>query len=314
MENLSVLLTPPSLNREAAGVRFYVPPIFGYAPASGVVRNGDSGVGGARTAFNLFPRLQVGQVVFVPGFNRSGQTQGLFQELPRCLLEEGLQRQQCPGGLDDARRGVLIVGGDTGEALGDSLYKGRIYVRGRIEALGSDAVQAALTDADIALLAGALADAGLDAAPADYKKIVSGKKRYNFDWLACTGPLAPLERIRVPVSSGLPALLRDAGENHRAVCHREHRSPERGGLPENAPTQELPKTMAIACQRSSMRFSRGLIRVSPRMQVWALTPAARPARVAPMRLHRCGSRRNSRRGSCSSPGASRVPSIRAYPK
>lgn len=79
------------------------------------------------------------------------------------------------------QKGVLIVGGDTGEALGDSLYEGRIYVRGRIEALGSDAVQADLTEADIALLASALADAGLDAVPADFKKIVSGKKLYNFD-------------------------------------------------------------------------------------------------------------------------------------
>ena len=77
--------------------------------------------------------------------------------------------------------GTLIVGGDTGEALGDSLYEGRIYVRGRIEALGSDAVQADLTDADISLLSAALADADMEAAPADLKKIVSGKKLYNFD-------------------------------------------------------------------------------------------------------------------------------------
>ena len=79
------------------------------------------------------------------------------------------------------QKGVLIVGGDTGEALGDSLYEGRIYVRGRIEALGSDAIQADLTDADILLLAAALAEADMEAAPADFKKIVSGKKLYNFD-------------------------------------------------------------------------------------------------------------------------------------
>ena len=47
------------------------------------------------------------------------------------------------------QKGVLIVGGDAGEALGDSLYEGKIYIRGKIEALGSDAVQADLTDADI---------------------------------------------------------------------------------------------------------------------------------------------------------------------
>ena len=79
------------------------------------------------------------------------------------------------------QKGVLIIGGDTGEALGDSLYEGRIYVRGRIGALGSDAVQADLTEADITLLTKAFTDADLDMAPADFKKIVSGKKLYNFD-------------------------------------------------------------------------------------------------------------------------------------
>ena len=79
------------------------------------------------------------------------------------------------------QKGVLIVGGDAGEALGDSLYEGKIYVRGRIQALGSDAVQADLTEADIALLTNAFADAGMDMVPADFQKIVSGKKLYNFD-------------------------------------------------------------------------------------------------------------------------------------
>ena len=80
------------------------------------------------------------------------------------------------------QKGVLIIGGDAGEALGDSLYEGTIYIRGRADALGSDAVQADLTDADIALLADALQDAGMgEAVPADFKKIVSGKKLYNFD-------------------------------------------------------------------------------------------------------------------------------------
>ena len=79
------------------------------------------------------------------------------------------------------QKGVLIIGGDAGEALGDSLYEGRIYIRGRADALGSDAVQADLTEEDIFLLAAAFADAGMDMAPAEFKKIVSGKKLYNFD-------------------------------------------------------------------------------------------------------------------------------------
>jgi glutamate synthase domain-containing protein 3 len=79
------------------------------------------------------------------------------------------------------QKGVLIIGGDAGEALGDSLYEGKIYVRGSIAALGSDAVQADLTEGDITLLAAALFDADMDMVPAEFKKIVSGKKLYNFD-------------------------------------------------------------------------------------------------------------------------------------
>jgi len=75
----------------------------------------------------------------------------------------------------------LIIGGDAGEALGDSLYEGKIYLRGKADALGSDAVEADLTEADITLLSAALLDAGLDMAPTEFQKIVSGKKLYNFD-------------------------------------------------------------------------------------------------------------------------------------
>ena len=79
------------------------------------------------------------------------------------------------------QKGVLIIGGDAGEALGDSLYEGRIYLRGTADALGSDAIQVDLEEGDMTLLTQALSDAGMDARPADFKKIVSGKKLYNFD-------------------------------------------------------------------------------------------------------------------------------------
>ncbi len=79
------------------------------------------------------------------------------------------------------QKGALIVCGDAGEALGDSLYEGKIYVRGAIESLGSDAVQADLTEDDAAMLTAALAEAGMDARPDDFKKIVSGKRLYNFN-------------------------------------------------------------------------------------------------------------------------------------
>ena len=59
--------------------------------------------------------------------------------------------------------------------------RARFTFAARREALGSDAVQADLTEDDIALLSAALADAEMDMVPADFKKIVSGKKLYNFD-------------------------------------------------------------------------------------------------------------------------------------
>lgn len=78
------------------------------------------------------------------------------------------------------QKGVLIICGDAGEGLGDSLYEGKIYVRGKIDSLGSDAVIVEQTAEDAAMLESALADAGIHAAASEFQKIVSGKKLYNF--------------------------------------------------------------------------------------------------------------------------------------
>ena len=39
-----------------------------------------------------------------------------------------------------AQAGRLVVRGDAGEALGDSIYEARIYVRGTVASLGADCV------------------------------------------------------------------------------------------------------------------------------------------------------------------------------
>ena len=49
-----------------------------------------------------------------------------------------------------AQAGVLLVGGDAGDALGDSLYEAVIYVAGAIKSLGSDAQIEELTEQDVA--------------------------------------------------------------------------------------------------------------------------------------------------------------------
>jgi methylamine---glutamate N-methyltransferase subunit B len=78
------------------------------------------------------------------------------------------------------QKGTMIICGDVGEALGDSMYEGRIFVGGKIAGLGHDAVIEEITDEDGSFLAAALSDAGLDPKQ-PFRKVVSGRQLYNFD-------------------------------------------------------------------------------------------------------------------------------------
>jgi methylamine---glutamate N-methyltransferase subunit B len=73
------------------------------------------------------------------------------------------------------QRGTLVVGGDAADGIGDSMYEGTIFVGGTIASLGSDAVEAELTDEDRAFLA----DVGIEPKE-EWKKLVAGKKLWNF--------------------------------------------------------------------------------------------------------------------------------------
>jgi glutamate synthase domain-containing protein 3 len=79
------------------------------------------------------------------------------------------------------QKGAIIILGDTGAALGDSLYEGRIFVAGRIGELGNDAVEGALGVDDHRYLTETLQPYGYDAGRYDFKKIVSGRRLWNFD-------------------------------------------------------------------------------------------------------------------------------------
>jgi glutamate synthase domain-containing protein 3 len=79
------------------------------------------------------------------------------------------------------QKGTVIVLGDTGEALGDSLYEGRIFVGGKIGELGNDAVVAPLTAEDGRDLDAILRPFGYDPGRYDFKKIVAGRRLWNFD-------------------------------------------------------------------------------------------------------------------------------------
>jgi glutamate synthase domain-containing protein 3 len=86
------------------------------------------------------------------------------------------------------QRGRMIICGDAGKNLGDSMYDGVIYVGGRIEDLGVDAVEAEMTDLEVAWLKKKLAMYGLEApnGAENLTKIVSGKQLWNYDNLEPT--------------------------------------------------------------------------------------------------------------------------------
>ena len=83
------------------------------------------------------------------------------------------------------QRGRMIVLGDADENLGDSMYDGTIYVGGKIESLGIDAVQADMTELEISWLKQKLEIYELEAPNGveNLQKIVSGKQLWNYDSL-----------------------------------------------------------------------------------------------------------------------------------
>ena len=81
-----------------------------------------------------------------------------------------------------AQKGRLVVCGDAGDALGDSIYEARLYVRGSVKGLGADCVEKEVRDEHRAELRGLLERAGIDDAdPADFRRYGSARRLYNFD-------------------------------------------------------------------------------------------------------------------------------------
>ena len=86
------------------------------------------------------------------------------------------------------QRGRIVILGDVGPNLADSLYDGTIFVGGKIESLGADAVESEMTDLDVDWLKRKLKVAEIDK-KVDFSKmtkIVSGKKLWNYDNLEPT--------------------------------------------------------------------------------------------------------------------------------
>jgi glutamate synthase domain-containing protein 3 len=86
-----------------------------------------------------------------------------------------------------AQKGTLIVCGDAGEAFADSIYETICYVGGKIANLGTDAVTETPSPDDAKSIDSLLAQfldpevrKGLPAGR-EFKKVVAGRKLWNFD-------------------------------------------------------------------------------------------------------------------------------------
>jgi glutamate synthase domain-containing protein 3 len=81
-----------------------------------------------------------------------------------------------------AQKGCLVVCGDAGDALGDSIYEARLYVRGSVKGLGADCVEKELRDEHVAELRALLERAAVtDAEPAQFRRYGSARRLYNFN-------------------------------------------------------------------------------------------------------------------------------------
>ncbi|WP_166418319.1 GltB/FmdC/FwdC-like GXGXG domain-containing protein [Cochlodiniinecator piscidefendens] len=80
-----------------------------------------------------------------------------------------------------AQAGSLVVCGDAGDALGDSCYEAKLFVRGSVKSLGADCIEKEMRPEHIELLKDLLERAGADAKPEEFKRYGSARQLYNFD-------------------------------------------------------------------------------------------------------------------------------------
>lgn len=79
--------------------------------------------------------------------------------------------------------GTLLCLGDAGEALGDSLYEARLFVRGQVKSLGADCVEKEMRPEHLALVADLLrrGEAEGKARPEDFRRYGSARTLYQFN-------------------------------------------------------------------------------------------------------------------------------------
>jgi glutamate synthase domain-containing protein 3 len=81
-----------------------------------------------------------------------------------------------------AQSGNLLVLGDAVDALGDSIYEARLFVRGKVKSLGADCIEKEMRPEHVEIVRELLEKAGLNGAkPSEFRRYGSARKLYNFN-------------------------------------------------------------------------------------------------------------------------------------
>ncbi|MBU6448542.1 MAG: protein glxC [Rhodospirillales bacterium] len=79
-----------------------------------------------------------------------------------------------------AQSGNFVICGDAGDALGDSLYEARIFVKGKVASLGADCEKKEMTEEDKTILANLLQKAGIEDSVESFTRYGSARTLYHF--------------------------------------------------------------------------------------------------------------------------------------
>jgi glutamate synthase domain-containing protein 3 len=81
-----------------------------------------------------------------------------------------------------AQSGNLVVLGDAGDALGDSIYEARLFVRGKVKSLGADCIEKEMRSEHEEIVAELLEKAAMNSVkPRDFRRYGSARRLYNFN-------------------------------------------------------------------------------------------------------------------------------------
>jgi glutamate synthase domain-containing protein 3 len=80
-----------------------------------------------------------------------------------------------------AQKGCLVVCGDAGDALGDSIYEAHLYIRGRVASLGADCIEKEMREEHLTELRDLLDRGGCGGVDlSDFHRYGSARRLYNF--------------------------------------------------------------------------------------------------------------------------------------